>query len=154
MGAGELARIAIVEDHDQYRRVLRDVIDRMPGVVVEWEAAGGREALDRLGAEPVEPVDLMIVDLSLPAMNGLELVAAVGQRWPATTCIVVSGHSQRRYVRRSLEAGARAYVLKGRPGELRDGITAALAGRRYLSPRLGLDPEHPDAEMSDGPPSR
>jgi DNA-binding NarL/FixJ family response regulator len=127
------ARIAVVEDHDRYRQTMRAVIELMPAMVVAWEAGDGESALELLAEHPV---DLVIVDLSLPGVSGIELVSIIQRRWPTTPCVVVSGHAQRRHADRSLEAGARGYMLKGRPAELRDGISAALAGDRYLSPRL------------------
>ena len=131
-------RVGIVEDHLRYRAVLRAVIEQINGLHAVWEAADGRTALQLLEATPI---DLAIVDLSLPEMNGIDVLTAFRRHQPGLSCVIVSGHTEHVYVERSLRAGAAAYVLKGRPADLRDGIAAAVAGGRYLSPRLGpLDP--------------
>jgi DNA-binding NarL/FixJ family response regulator len=127
------SRLALVEDHDRYRDVLRDVVGMLADVAVAWEAVDGLSALEHFEREAV---DLAVIDVSLPRLNGIELIARVTERWPDTVCVAVSGHTEPSFVERAFGAGALAYVLKGRPGDLRDGIGAALAGARYLSPRL------------------
>ncbi len=129
------ARLAIVEDHDGYREVVREVLEEVPGLEVVWDCAEASEALGRLEAGP-GTVDVVVVDLSLPDLNGAELVAAIGRRCPDVRCVIVSGHSRRAYVERSLAAGAMAYVLKGSPAELRTAVAAVLTGEQYVSPRL------------------
>jgi DNA-binding NarL/FixJ family response regulator len=127
------ARVAIVDDHPKFRSVLREVIEQMPEVSVIWESDDGLAALDRIATDPV---DLMVIDLSLPGINGIELIRRIDERWPTVTTLVVTGHTEQTYVDDAFDAGALAYVLKGRPGELRDGIAAALEDRRYTSPRI------------------
>jgi DNA-binding NarL/FixJ family response regulator len=126
-------RVALVEDHDRYREVLREVIGMLAGVTVAWEATDGLSALEHFEREAV---DMAVVDVSLPRLNGIELIARIADRWPATVCVAVSGHTEPSFVERAFGAGAAAYVLKGRPGDLRDGLRSARDGVRYLSPRL------------------
>ncbi|MEZ5410049.1 MAG: response regulator transcription factor [Acidimicrobiales bacterium] len=147
-----MAWLAIVEDHGRYRQVLRDVLEQAPEVEVVWDCADGAAALDRLAADAVgdpadaaapvsPPIDVVVVDFSLPGLSGLQVVTEVGRRWPTLRCVVVSGHSRRSYVEQSLAAGAMAYVLKGSPADLRAAVAAALAGHRFVSARLGPVPE-------------
>ena len=128
-----VARIGIVEDHLRYRDALRATIDSIDDVVVAWIADDGPDALAKMADDPV---DLAIVDLSIPGESGVTLIGRIRSRWPTTACIVVSGHTENQYVRRSFESGAIAYVVKGRPSELREGIAAGRERRRYVSPQL------------------
>jgi DNA-binding NarL/FixJ family response regulator len=140
------ARLAIVDDHAKFRTVLREVIELMPEVAVTWESDDGLAALDRIASEPV---DLVVIDLSLPGINGIDLIRRISERWPAVTTLVVTGHTEQTYVDEAFSAGARAYVLKGRPADLRAGIVAALADRRFTSPRV----QAPDERRCTATPS-
>lgn len=131
------ARLGIVDDHPTFRQALIDVVDQMPDAVVAWNAGGADEAMVHLKNDPV---DLMVVDLSLPRVSGIELIRWIVASGRPIVTLVVSGHTERTYVQESFRAGAAAYVLKGRPSELRDGIRSAIGGQRYVSPRLQLDP--------------
>lgn len=126
-------RIGIVEDHLRYREALQATIDSIDDLVVVWLADDSGDALARLTEDPV---DLVIVDLSLPGGSGAALIGLIRERWPSTECVVVSGHTENHYVRRSFESGAIAYVVKGRPSDLREGIAAAREHREYRSPQL------------------
>lgn len=90
-------------------------------------------ALEQLA---VLQVDLALIDVSLPRMNGIELVAALQQRRPPLPCLILSGYDHPPYVKRALAAGACGYVTKGNPAELLEGIQAVLQGGTYLSPAL------------------
>ena len=142
------ARVAIVDDHAKFRTVLREVIEQVPEVSVAWEADDGLAALDRIEADPI---DLVVIDLSLPGINGIELIRRIRQRWPDVRTIVVTGHTEQAYVDDAFAAGALAYVLKGRPAELRAGIAAALDVRRYTSPRIQAPEGQRGASTSSGP---
>jgi DNA-binding NarL/FixJ family response regulator len=85
---------------------------------------------------------VVLVDLSLPGRSGLDLLAEIRDRW-RLPCVVVSGHGERGHVGRAFAAGARGYVLKGRPHEVPAAIHQVLAGDIYLSEllRRGLDRE-------------
>jgi DNA-binding NarL/FixJ family response regulator len=129
-------RVGIVEDHLRYREALQATIASISGITVVWVADDSAGAVERMTADQV---DLVIVDLSIPGESGIWLVDHVRRAWPGTTCIVLSGHTEASYVRRALGAGASAYVVKGRPADLRAGIAAGRRGERYLSPALRLD---------------
>jgi len=81
-------------------------------------------------------VDLVLVDVSLPQMSGLELVAILHNQMPQLPCLMFSGHSEIDYVARALAAGARGYVSKSQPEALFAGIKEVLAGKIYLGEEL------------------
>lgn len=123
-------RVSLVEDHPILRGVLRDYISRMPEVRLCTTVATAEEALQALdGDRP----DLMLIDLSLPGMSGIELVRALRKTHPELRCAILSGHRSRAYAGQALAAGANGYLLKGDPVEIERGVRAILAGERYVS---------------------
>jgi DNA-binding NarL/FixJ family response regulator len=127
------SNVYIVEDNDRMRALLRDWIDELPGLAVCGAAATAETALEEL---PDLRVDLAVIDMSLPAMGGIELVAALRERQPGTRCLILSGHNEKSYVERALAAGAQGYLLKGEPAEIENAITMVLSGEQYLSASL------------------
>ncbi|HET9834858.1 MAG TPA: response regulator transcription factor [Rhodanobacteraceae bacterium] len=125
--------VYIVEDNDRMRALLRDWIDELPGLSVCGAAATAETALEEV---PGLHVDLAVIDMSLPAMGGIELVAALLEREPRMCCLILSGHNEKSYVERALAAGAQGYLLKGEPGEIENAITRVLSGGQYLSASL------------------
>ena len=121
--------VLLVEDHVMMRDALVEYLAGFPGVRVCGAVATGDEALARLNdAQP----DVVLVDVSLPGMSGIELVKEIGGRWPTLPCLMVSGHHTTEYVQRSREAGARGYLLKGNPDELHAAIDAVAGGGTYF----------------------
>jgi len=127
------SNVYIVEDNDRMRALLRDWIDELPGLSVCGAAPTAETALQEL--QELE-VDLAIIDMSLPAMGGIELVAALREMRPQMRCLILSGHNERTYVERALAAGAQGYLLKGEPGEIENAIEQVLSGGQYLSASL------------------
>jgi DNA-binding NarL/FixJ family response regulator len=127
------AQIYIVEDHAIMRQVLKEAIEKIPGLAVCGMATSGEEALAAL----VEiEADLALVDMSLPQMSGAELIGELHKQRPALYCLILSGHKESSYVEQALTAGARGYVLKGDPREIGEAIAQVLAGKIYLSKAL------------------
>ena len=81
-------------------------------------------------------VDLALVDVALPAMNGIDLVAILSKRYPELPCLMLSGHNEADYVRRALAAGAKGYVIKSDPMTILTAVQKVLAGEIYLSEEL------------------
>jgi DNA-binding NarL/FixJ family response regulator len=133
MGEPAAMRIFIVEDHPFMREMLCEVVERQLRCTVTGAVATAEEALALLVDADV---DLVLVDVSLPQMDGIALVRALQQTHPELPCLMVSGHAEITYVTRALEAGARGYVLKGRPGDIEAGVAAIRAGVTYLSEPL------------------
>lgn len=125
--------VYVVEDHPIMRATLKTLLERDPEFAVSGMAASAEEAL---AAPPGTAPSLFLVDMSLPDMNGADLVRRLAEVWPGVPCLVLSGHGESGYVEMALEAGARGYVLKGEPKEIPRAIRAVIGGERFLSPRL------------------
>lgn len=126
--------IVLVEDHQVVLEGLRALLEAEPGFSIIGETDNGVEAVQL--AERLQP-DVMIVDLMLPGLNGLEITRLVSQRSPHSRIIILSMYDHESFVVEALKSGAAGYVLK------RDGIAHLVqavhevgAGRRYLSPSL------------------
>lgn len=102
-------RILIADDHSVVRRGIRHLLEAQPGIEVAWEASNGVEALQCIKKE--KP-DLLVLDLTMPEMNGLEVVRSVRELSPETDIMVLSMHFSEELAREVLSCGALAYVLK------------------------------------------
>lgn len=126
--------IVLADDHHVVRQGLRTLLEAELGCTVVGEAAEGLTAIEIV--ERLKP-DVLIVDMMMPGLNGLEVTRRVVQRAPATRIVVLSMHADEPYVREALRAGAVAYVLKeSRASEFVEAVRAAASGKRYLSPVL------------------
>jgi DNA-binding NarL/FixJ family response regulator len=125
-------RILIADDHEVVRAGLRAVLSSRPGWIVCAEAINGREAI--ASAEEHRP-DIVVMDITMPLMNGLEATRKIRQILPKSGIVVFSFHFTDQLVRDVVEAGAQAYVLKS--DAHRDLLTAveALANRRSFFTR-------------------
>ncbi len=122
--------IYIVEDHTLVQRILSEVLKRLLKLHVAGVATTGQEALYQI---PIQWVDLVLVDVSLPDMDGIDLVEQLHRQQPALPCVMLSAHQESGYVQRALAAGARGYIAKGNPLELKEAIGQVLQGVIYLS---------------------
>ncbi|MEZ4869179.1 MAG: response regulator transcription factor [Caldilineaceae bacterium] len=138
MGSTKVYKIYIVEDHPLMLRTLSEFMRRMLGFEVCGAAHSAEEALEALSLENIMP-DLVLIDMSLPEMNGADLVRHIREQWPTLPCVIFSGHSEAIYVNQALAAGASGYILKGKPKELRGALEQVLSGHLYLSESLGLE---------------
>jgi len=121
----------VADSHVAMRHALRDVLRSHPDVEVVGEAADCDSALHQ--ARQLKP-DIVLLDVTVPAMDGWEAVRRVKRQCPGAQIVALSVHCFGLYARKMLKAGASAYVLKdGDAGELLDAIEAALAGRTYIS---------------------
>jgi DNA-binding NarL/FixJ family response regulator len=100
-------------------------------------AESAEDAMDWLAEQEAKPqVDLALVDVVLPRTSGIELVSMIQQKYPGILCLMISGRSAGQYVKRSLAAGARGYVLKDDLQDVMKGIQHVLEGGTYLSEPL------------------
>jgi DNA-binding NarL/FixJ family response regulator len=126
--------ILLADDHHVVRQGLRTLLESQEGVRVVAEASDGLEAV-RL-AEHLHP-DVLIVDVMMPGLSGLEVTRQVCQRLPNTRVIVLSMYANEAYVLEALRSGATGYALKNVSLiELVQAVHGVAAGRRYLSPPL------------------
>jgi DNA-binding NarL/FixJ family response regulator len=142
--------LLLADDHQIVREGLAALLRVVPGFLVVGEAADGREAVRQ--AERLEP-DVLVLDLMLKELNGLEVARRVSRRVPRTRIVMLSMHRDEAYVLASLQAGAGAYVLKEAGADvLVQGIRAAAAGKRYLSPPLSEPALGAYAKKAEGNP--
>ena len=126
--------ILLVDDHSVVRRGLRAVLEAVPDFRVVGETGDGLEAV-RL-VEELRP-QILVLDLMMPGVGGLEVARQVTHRFPATRVVILSMHANEAYVLEALRNGARGYVLKDAGGgELVQAVRAVVAGGQYLSPPL------------------
>jgi DNA-binding NarL/FixJ family response regulator len=127
-------RVLIVDDHPVVRDGLRGVIEGEPDMTVVGEAGHGAEALARVAAEPV---DVVLMDLRMPTMGGVEAIGELRRRAPAVRVLVLTTFDTDRDVLPAIEAGATGYLLKdtGRD-ELVHAIRTAARGEAVLSPSV------------------
>lgn len=145
-----MTRILIADDHPMVRDALRSA------VLYSCQATDVMEA-DRLDSvmqalEERGDLDLVLLDVNMPGMNGLGGLRTLRQRFPATPVVVVSAHEERRWVREAMESGAAGFIPKSTP---RDAIAAALRqvlnGELYVPPQAGDESvgEAEDAETAE-----
>ena len=126
--------VLLADDHPIVRQGMRNLLDTEAGLSVVGEAEDGLQTVQL--AEQLKP-DVVIVDMMMPRLNGLEAIRQITTRLPNTLCIVLSMQSADPYIVQALKAGASGYVLKDSgPNEVIDAIQQVLNGKRYLSPQL------------------
>lgn len=127
-------RIVIVDDHPLVRAGVRRLIQDVHGTEVVGEASNGEEALAIV--ESHRP-DLVLMDIAMPGVNGLEATALIKGRFSAVRVIMLSIHSTEEDVLQALRAGASGYLLKtSAPTEVRVAVEAVMGGGIYLSPAV------------------
>jgi two-component system response regulator NreC len=134
MTGSEKRGVLIAEDHTLIREGLRSLISAHPDLEVIGEAADGREAL--LLVEKLHPA-LVLMDLSMPRMGGIEAIRRIKKDWPNLKVLAVTVNDSEEFVLAALQAGADGYILKDSShAELIQAIRNILAGKRVLSPSI------------------
>jgi DNA-binding NarL/FixJ family response regulator len=129
-----ITTIVLADDHPIVRQGLRALLESQPGYSIIGEAEDGLSALKLV--ENLKPA-VLIVDVMMPGLNGLEVVKRVRERLPLTKIVVLSMHANEPYVLEALRSGATAYVLKATStSNLLEAVKAAANGQWYLSPPL------------------
>lgn len=128
------ARVLLADDHVVMRTGLRVLLERQPNLEVVGESANGRETIEL--AASLKP-DVVVMDVGMPSLNGIEATKAIVSQRPATAVIVLSMHADESYVMRALKAGARAYLLKdSAAADLLGAIEAVSQGKSFFSPKV------------------
>jgi DNA-binding NarL/FixJ family response regulator len=147
-------RILIADDHELFRRGLAAELTQVPGWVVAGEAANGRDAVELAAA--LKP-DIVVLDLTMPELNGLEAARKIISVNPAARVLILTAHESEQLVREVLSAGAQGYVLKSDAGRiLIAALQALLDGRSFFTSnvaRMVLDgylrSESPDSSAPE-----
>jgi DNA-binding NarL/FixJ family response regulator len=126
--------ILLADDHTIVRQGLAKVLEAEPGFQVVGEARDGREAVSRV--EQLEP-DVVIMDISMPLLNGIEATRQIKKAHPRTKVIILSMHSHNRFISELLTLGASGYLLKDSEGaDVINAVNVAMRGDTYLSPSV------------------
>lgn len=136
MELGRVNRISVLlaEDHTIVRKGLRSLLDAEDDIWVIGEAEDGREAVEK--TRKLRP-DIVVMDITMPGLNGLEATRQIKQRFPHVQVVVLTMHTAEEYIFRILRAGASAYVVKrAAPSELVSAVRAACRGESFLSPSV------------------
>lgn len=124
-------RVVLADDHAAVRQALRLLLDAQPDLDVVGEAADGEEAVR--AAVDLTP-DVLVMDVSMPRMNGLQATGVVATRAPDVKVLALTRHSEASYVTELLRAGASGYALKqSSPAELIEAIRSVASGRPWLA---------------------
>ncbi|MGY6519223.1 MAG: response regulator [Lysobacteraceae bacterium] len=127
-------RVLIADDHTLVRAGVRRLLESFSGVAVAGEAASGEQTLE-LAA--VERPDLVLLDLSMPGIGGMEVIGRLREQLPACAVLVMSMHTDVGRVRDALDRGARGFLVKDAAvAELELALRAVAAGQTFLSPQI------------------
>ena len=129
-----MIKICVVDDHAVVREGLKRIIAENPGMAVTAEAGDGHEALKVI---QTEPCDVVLLDLTMPNRNGLDVLKQLHSESPRLPVLVLSMHSEDQYAVRVLRAGAAGYLTKeSAPAKLVQAIRKVVRGGKYVSPTL------------------
>lgn len=126
-------KVLLADDHQEFRKVVHEFLDRLPNISVVGEAENGKEAVDQV--ERLVP-DLVVMDISMPVQSGLEATRIIKQRWPMTKVLIATIHDDPLYRLQAQEAKADGFLLKS---ELKSSLEAAFGSP--VDPRGSKSPK-------------
>ena len=127
-------RILVADDHPIVRRGVKQIIEESSDMVVSGEASSGSEVLKRVAGGNY---DILLLDISLPGRNGLDILKQVKSMKPKLPVLVLTVYPEEQYAIRALKSGASGYLTKGRaPNELREAIRKISKGHKYITSSL------------------
>jgi DNA-binding NarL/FixJ family response regulator len=127
-------KIVVVDDHKMVRDGLCSLIDGLSGYTIVGRAENGRQAIE---VARREHPDIIIMDVSMPEMNGIDATSSIMEEMPSCKIIVLSMHSDKRFITGALQAGASGFLLKECAfQELNQALEAVRSGQTYLSPKI------------------
>ncbi len=128
-------KLLLVDDHPLIRKALRDIIEKESGIAILGEGGNGEEAIEL--AQKLLP-DVMIMDVSMPKMDGIEATRRIKAVLPQVKIIILTVYDDEQHVRAIMEAGASGYLLKSVFGEeVSRAVKSVAAGAMVLSPAIG-----------------
>jgi DNA-binding NarL/FixJ family response regulator len=129
-----LIRVVVADDHSVVRQGLKAWLERSGHVQVVGEASDGREAVSIV--EQLQP-DVVIMDIAMPVLNGIEATAQITRRSPGTKVIILSMHADESYILRALGAGAKGYLLKeSTESDVLPAVRSVRDGKPYFTPSI------------------
>ncbi len=130
-------RVLLVDDHPALRRGMKSILeDAIPGVTVT-EAGDGEQALAFLAEPAPRPLDVLVLDLTMPGRSGIDLLAEIKHRYPKLPVLIMSLHGEEQFAVRALRAGASGYLTKtAAPEQLVVAVSKLARGGRYVSEAL------------------
>jgi len=129
-----MIKVCVVDDHAVVREGLKRIIAENPGMAVTAEAGDGHEALKVIQSEPC---DVVLLDITMPNKNGLDVLKQLHSESPRLPVLVLSMHAEDQYAVRVLRAGAAGYLTKeSAPAKLVQAIRKVVRGGKYVSPTL------------------
>lgn len=132
-------RVLIIDDHDVVRRGIRSILSGEPDLEIASEAADGADALRKVGA--IQP-DLILLDISLPDVNGIELAPQLLRASPQSQILFLSQHDSAQVANEALKTGASGFVAKSEAArELPAAIRRVRSGQSFVSERLTKNPQ-------------
>lgn len=129
-----MIRVLIADDHVIVRNGLKQLFELMGDIVVAGEATDGKETLEMLRQREF---DLLLLDLTMPRLSGINLIIRIRGEWPKIPILVLSMHNELQVAKRVLQAGANGFVTKGSMQEtLMDAVRKVADGRRFVDPMI------------------
>jgi DNA-binding NarL/FixJ family response regulator len=130
-------RVFLIEDHNLVRAGIKSLLAQLQGVEVAGEAGNGRDALRMMKDELSDMPDIVLTDIAMTGLNGMETTARITKDFPNVRVIVLSMYANEEYVMQALRAGAAGYLVKeAATSELELAIRAVARGDTYLSPAV------------------
>lgn len=132
-----MIRLLLADDQALVRGALAALLGLEPDLTVVSEVGAGDEVLDAAGAHPV---DVALLDVEMPGLDGIEVCTVMREHFPEVKCVIVTTFGRPGYLRRAIEAGARGFVVKDTPAaELAEAVRSVHAGQRVIDPTLATE---------------
>jgi DNA-binding NarL/FixJ family response regulator len=129
-----MIKVLLADDHAMMRDGLRHVLERAGGFQVAGEASDSATTIALVRAQPTETPEVLVLDLSMPGRNGLELIAQIKEERPVLRILVLTMHAEQQYAVRAFKAGASGYLTKDSAStELVSAVTKVASGGVYIS---------------------
>lgn len=128
-----MTKLFLVEDHPLFAQALLRLLAQRDDLKVILAVDTAEKALQAI---PGLDLDLILVDVSLPKMNGVDFVAHLNKMHPHLPCLMITGHKSGLFLKRCLDAGARGYALKESAEDILEGIYQVMRGEIYISKEL------------------